>query len=160
MLRRTGPVWSRSKQNKMFHETFSEKELMKHMNMDRIYRNLAMEKRDYKRPWCFEKDMRGSVIHLTVHSAVRPMQVVGTILDVSHNETHLDAWARLFFRKGKAITWLKVPLMNPAMEYKIVRDRDDVKVWENYIKELGHQKTMWDHGRAKRARKGDNSLFW
>ncbi|KAJ9465731.1 hypothetical protein DIPPA_07163 [Diplonema papillatum] len=144
----------------LFRQSLREREVDSHLNMDRVYRNLAMEKRDHMRPWTFEKDMRGAVMHLTIHSPTKPLQVIGTILDVSHNETNLDAWVRLFYRKGKVFSWLQLPLMNPMIEYKIVRDRDEVKNWENYVKDMGHQKIIFQAGKAKRSRIGSNSLFW
>ena len=92
MLRRTVVTMLGKEQPSFLKKTISESQFDKLMNMDRVYRNLAMEKREYKRPWTFEKDMRGSIIHLNDHNPVKPLQAVGTVLDVSHNETHMDAW--------------------------------------------------------------------
>eukprot|EP00754_Rhynchopus_humris_P035865 Rhum_TRINITY_DN17485_c0_g1::Rhum_TRINITY_DN17485_c0_g1_i1::g.165912::m.165912 len=159
MLRRT-EVALRHKQRFFLRAPLSEKNVQSHINMDRIYRNLAMEKREYRRPWTFEKDMRGSVMHVTNHSPLKPEQWVGTVMDVSHNETNIDAWVRLFVRRGKSISWVRFPLMNPVFEYKIVRDKDEVKIWENFVKELGHQQVIYRFGKNSRTRSTDSSMFW
>eukprot|EP01062_Namystynia_karyoxenos_P000235 TRINITY_DN10075_c0_g1_i1.p3 TRINITY_DN10075_c0_g1~~TRINITY_DN10075_c0_g1_i1.p3 ORF type:complete len:181 (+),score=79.92 TRINITY_DN10075_c0_g1_i1:69-545(+) len=158
MLRRTAATLSYGRQPQMFKETMTEKEVDARLNMDRVYRNLSLEKREYRRPWYFEKDMRGAVVHLSVHSPKKPQQLVGTVLDVSHNTTNMDGWVRLFVKQGKWITNVRFPLMNPMMEYRIVRDRDDVKVWENYIKEMGHQKVMYTAARG--TRKITHNIVW
>eukprot|EP01065_Artemidia_motanka_P018545 TRINITY_DN21868_c0_g1_i1.p1 TRINITY_DN21868_c0_g1~~TRINITY_DN21868_c0_g1_i1.p1 ORF type:complete len:154 (+),score=29.58 TRINITY_DN21868_c0_g1_i1:100-561(+) len=142
----------------IYKTSLTEKEVSARLNMDRIYRNLAMEKREFRRPWHFDKDMRGAVMHLSIHSPVKPQQLIGTVTDVSHNTTNMDGWARVFVRQGKWLTWVRVPLMNPMVEYRIVRDRDDIKVWENYVKEMGHQRVMWIAGYAKR--KVVHNIVW
>ena len=96
-MRRSALLLSRSKQPKYARNPITESDVDKHLNMDRIYRNLALEKRLYRQPWSWDKDMRGSIIHCTYHSTKSPIQVVGTVLDLSHNETSLDAWYALIF---------------------------------------------------------------
>ena len=56
--------------------------------------------------------------------------------------------------------YLTVPLMSPATEYKIVRERDDLRVWENFVKEYAHISVIYDHSRSKRLRKERHALFW
>eukprot|EP01060_Flectonema_neradi_P008912 TRINITY_DN1637_c0_g1_i1.p1 TRINITY_DN1637_c0_g1~~TRINITY_DN1637_c0_g1_i1.p1 ORF type:complete len:161 (+),score=5.85 TRINITY_DN1637_c0_g1_i1:92-574(+) len=160
MMRRSAVQLSRSRQPKFLRHPLTEKQVDANLNMDRIYRNLALEKRLYRLPWSWDKDMRGAIIHCTYHSTKTPIQVVGTVLDLSHNETSLDAWLKLFFRKGKQIMYLTVPLMSPATEYRIVRERDDLRVWENFVKEHAHISVIYDHSRSKRLRKEKHALFW
>eukprot|EP01061_Rhynchopus_euleeides_P003807 TRINITY_DN13097_c0_g1_i2.p2 TRINITY_DN13097_c0_g1~~TRINITY_DN13097_c0_g1_i2.p2 ORF type:complete len:162 (+),score=6.74 TRINITY_DN13097_c0_g1_i2:100-585(+) len=160
MFRRSFVALAFGRQPMYAKVSITEKQVDSLINMDRIYRNLAMEKREYKRPWTFEKDMRGSVIHVNYQDPAKPFQSVGTVLDVSHNETSLDAWARIMVRRGKVLTWYHLPLMNPMMDYKIVRDRDEVKIWENYVKEMGQQRIIYRFGKNKRSRTTDHAMYW